>query len=99
MIQERKETKAELENKVSLVTEVKLVNLDFLEMMVPPDLLALPVSGVQLAPLDLQEAQWSLLSEFQEYREGGVRKDLPEKMALLVCPGNRALLAPREFAD
>lgn len=57
MNQGRKETRAELEIKVSLASGVKLVNLDSLETMVPQGLLALPVSGDQLARLDLRAAQ------------------------------------------
>lgn len=53
----RKETQGELETRVSLVAEVKLVNLDFLALMDPLALQALTVPGDQLDPLDLQVAQ------------------------------------------
>jgi len=53
----RKETQGELETRVSLVTGVKLVNLDFLALMDPLALQALPVAGDQLDPLDLRVAQ------------------------------------------
>lgn len=53
----RKETRGELETKVSLVTGVKMANLDYLEKMVPLALQVPLVPGVQLDPLDLQVAQ------------------------------------------